>query len=128
MFMLNKKIINIVNILVLAFILVINLNNLVYADNTNPIDNPSYFKPDTSSSGDNTKLKNKAGVILGVINVVGVVASVITLMTIGIKYMFGSIEEKAEHKSTAIMYLLGAGLVFGVTTIPNILYKIASNI
>ena len=66
--------------------------------------------------------------ILGAINVFGVIVSVITLMIIGMKYMFGSIEEKAEYKKTATMYIIGAVLVFSVTTIPNILYKIGSSI
>ena len=42
--------------------------------------------------------------------------------------MFGSIEEKAEYKKTATIYLVGAILVMGGTTIPNILYKIGTNL
>ena len=43
-------------------------------------------------------------------------------MTIGIKYMLGSVEEKAKHKQTLMPYLIGAVLVFSETTIPQILY------
>ena len=74
------------------------------------------------------KLEKKAGVILGVVNVAGIIISVITIMLIGIKYMFGSIEEKAEYKKTATIYLIGAILVMGGTTIPNILYQIGTNL
>ena len=42
--------------------------------------------------------------------------------------MFGSVEEKAEYKNTAFMYILGAILIFSVTTIPNILYKIGRHL
>lgn len=83
----------------------------------------SITSPDSSE-----KLEKKAGVILGVVNVAGIIISVITIMLIGMKYMFGSIEEKAEYKKTATIYLVGAILVMGGTTIPNILYKIGTNL
>ena len=74
------------------------------------------------------ELEQKAEIILGVVNIVGVIISVVTLMIIGIKYMIGSVEEKAEYKKTMTTYLIGAILVFSVTTIPNILYQIAQSI
>lgn len=66
--------------------------------------------------------------ILGFIQVVGVVVSVVMLMAIGIKFMVGSIEEKAEYKELLKPYLIGAFLVFSGTTIPQIIYQIAKNI
>ena len=80
------------------------------------------------NDGGSDKLKAKAEIILGVIQVVGVVVSVIMLMAIGIKYMLGSVEEKSEYKKTLIPYLIGAVLVFSGTTIPNIIYLIARSI
>ncbi len=80
------------------------------------------------NAGGSDKLKAKAEIILGVIQVVGVVVSVIMLMAIGIKYMLGSVEEKSEYKKTLIPYLIGAVLVFSGTTIPNIIYLIARSI
>lgn len=38
-------------------------------------------------------------------------------MVIGIKYMSGSIEEKANYKKTMIPYLIGCMLIFGASTI-----------
>lgn len=127
--------------LVIIFIILLNFNLKVYASTgalgeptggsssseIDPTKNPKYFKPDNSNATE-TELKSKTGLILGAINVFGVIVSVITLMIIGMKYMFGSIEEKAEYKKTATMYIIGAVLVFSVTTIPNILYKIGSSI
>ena len=74
------------------------------------------------------KLEDKAEKILGFIQVIGTVVSVVGLMAIGIKYMLGSIEEKAEYKKTATTYIIGAILVFSATTIPNILYRIGLGI
>ena len=75
-----------------------------------------------------SRLQAKAEIILGAIQVIGVVVSVIILIAMGIKYMFGSIEEKSEYKETMIPYLIGAVLVFSGTTIPEIIYQIAQNI
>lgn len=74
------------------------------------------------------KLKAKAETILGIIQIVGVVISVIMLMAIGIKYMLGSVEERSQYKEIIKPYLIGAVLVFSGTTIPQIIYRIAQNI
>ncbi len=74
------------------------------------------------------ELKQKTGNVLGIVQVIGSVVSVIILMAIGIKYMLGSVEEKAEYKKTLMPYLIGAALVFSGTTIPQILYQISKNI
>lgn len=80
------------------------------------------------SGGSATKLQSKAERVLGIIQALGSVVSVIMLMVIGIKYMFGSIEEKAEYKDTLKPYLIGAFLLFSGTTIPQIIYKLSKNI
>ena len=81
--------------------------------------------------GNNTgseKLKSKAEIILGVIQTIGTVISVIILMVIGIKYMLGSVEEKSEYKQTLFPYLIGAALIFSGSTVPQIIYQISKNI
>ena len=63
--------------------------------------------------------------IMGVIQVLGVVIAVVVLMVLGIKYMMGSAEEKAEYKKTMIPYLVGAILIFAASTIANVVYQFA---
>ena len=63
--------------------------------------------------------------IMGVVQVAGVVIAVIVLMVLGIKYMMGSAEEKAEYKKTMIPYLVGAILIFAASTIANVVYQFA---
>ena len=58
------------------------------------------------------ELKEKTENVLGIVQVIGSVVSVIMLMAIGIKYMLGSVEKKVEHKQTLIPYLIGAVFVF----------------
>lgn len=80
----------------------------------------------TNANSDTLKLK--ANKILGLIQIVGVIVSVVMLIAIGIKYMLGSVEEKAEYKETLKPYIIGAFVLFTGTTIPNIIYKIAENL
>ena len=64
---------------------------------------------------------------LGIIQVVGIVGSVIILMLAGIKYMTGSVEEKADYKKAVLPYVVGAMLLFSATTIANTVYQIANS-
>lgn len=88
--------------------------------------NIDYWKP--SSTGSNKELTTMAKRILGAIQTVGSVVSVITLVVIGIKYMLGSIEEKAKYKETMIPYIIGCVLVFATSNIASILYNIGINL
>ena len=47
----------------------------------------------------------------------GKVLSVLMLAVLGVKYMLGSSEEKAEYKKSMMPYLIGALLVFAASTI-----------
>ncbi len=67
---------------------------------------------------------SKVGVVLGVIQAIGIIVSVAMIGIVGIKYMLGSVEEKAEYKKTVISYAIGAVLVFSITTVPEIIYKL----
>ena len=81
--------------------------------------------PKTENTGDITKVGNK---IMGILQVVGVLIDVIILMVLGIKYMMGSAEEKAEYKKTMIPYIVGAILIFAAATIANAIYNFVSKI
>lgn len=96
------------------------------------VDNPYLSNPnDYKTAIENQKsdaFKDKAENVLGVVNIVGTVCSVVILCIIGIRYMLGSVEEKAEYKKTMLGYVIGAVLLFTATTIPTILYKFGTSI
>lgn len=86
--------------------------------------NPDDWDPSSSVDENiNSTLASKAGKILGFIRNVGIVASVIALMIIGVKTVFGSIEEKSQYKESLPGYLIGVFLLFATTTIPSIIYN-----
>ena len=112
----------------ILFMIMLSFNSVTYAQSFSDgdaVSNPNNFKPGKIES--EKELSKRAGIIFGIINVIGVLTSVITLICLGIRYMFGSVEEKADYKKTFGMYLIGAFLVFSITTIPNILYQMSSS-
>ncbi len=80
-------------------------------------------KQDVSS-----EFTKKADVIIGVLQVVGSLCSVICLIALGIKYMAGSIEEKAEYKKTLLPYCIGAIIVFGISNLLQVVYIVFSEL
>ena len=61
--------------------------------------------------------------IVGILQTVGIILSVIVLIILGIKYMMGSAEEKAEYKKTMIPYIVGAALIFAASIFANVIYQ-----
>lgn len=66
--------------------------------------------------------------IIGTITVVASIISVIALIILGIKYMLGSVEERAEYKKVLWPYFIGAIMVFGITNIINLIINLVGNI
>ena len=66
--------------------------------------------------------------ILGIVQLVGSIAAVVVLVVLGIKYMMGSAEEKAEYKKTMIPYIIGAVLIFAASNVAGMIYDWASTI
>ena len=66
--------------------------------------------------------------ILGIVQTVGSIAAVIVLVVLGIKYMMGSAEEKAEYKKTLIPYIIGAVLIFAASNVAGFIYDWAITI
>lgn len=116
----NKKVSVFIIILIIFTILV---PTFVIA--TGPIDDPNSYDPRKNSFVSN-KIVTKANSILGSITTVGIVIAVIALLIIGIKYMTGSVEEKAEYKKTMIPYIIGILLLLSTSTIVSIIAKMTN--
>ena len=87
--------------------------------------NPEEYKPDsTNSVSGATQLEKIGNRFIGTIQVIGAIISVVALIMIGIKYIMGSVEEKAEYKETLKPYLIGAIMLFGITNLLGIVQSI----
>lgn len=103
-------------------LMMIFLNTFSYAEELDLGDLNKYVEEPTR---DPVTFQAKANRFIEVIQVVGSIASVITLIIIGIRYMFSSVEEKAEFKKTAMGYVIGCVMVFAIVNLLNIIYDIA---
>lgn len=68
-------------------------------------------------------MKDFGNKIIGVIRAGGIILSVVMLMVIGVKYMLGSAEEKAEYKKTLMPYAIGAVLLLMASTVAGFIYN-----
>lgn len=107
------------------------LPSLAYEEMDNSIKlasvlNTNAFKPNDLSNVD--AIVEKGGTIIEVIRVIGIIVTVISLMLLGIKYMTGSVEEKADYKKTMIPYLIGVAIFFSLSTILTTIIQLVSDI
>ena len=116
-----KKKIGMKNIIIsLIIMLIIMLPSMAFAsDMTNGVN---------INRGLSNIVEGPGNTILGIIRVFGIVASVAVLMVLGIKYMLGSVEEKAEYKKSLPIYFIGCFLVFGISAFLNVIYNLIEEI
>ena len=107
--------------LVSILIMVAMLGSVVFAATTDP----GQLKPNSEGTEGITELGEK---LMGILSTIGIVVSVLVLMVLGIKYMMGSAEEKAEYKKTMIPYVVGAILIFGASTIASMVFNFANGL
>lgn len=75
---------------------------------------------------DTISLNSKAGKILAYIRNIAVIAGVIIITILGVKYMTGSLEEKAEYKKSFIPLIVGIIVIMAATAIATTIFSIAS--
>lgn len=127
-----KKLLTIALMLVLILSLA---SNIVFAagddDDADAGTTAGIIDPSTITGTGGTgasSVKDLGQQILGIVQTVGSIAAVIILVVLGIKYMMGSAEEKAEYKKTLIPYIVGAVLIFAASNIAGFIYDWAITI
>ena len=131
----NKKILKIFSIILIAITFIsISLNSFAAeagsADSgmkDGVVISPGGLKPKDTVKGED-ELMQLGENVMGILQTTGIVISVLILIILGIKYMMGSAEEKAEYKKTMIPYIVGAALIFGASVIANVVFEFFSNI
>lgn len=118
-----KKRVRIFSIIMLIIITLSSfMATISYADLINPND----YNPNNSNDEVPEKFTNMVGIIATTIQTIGVVLSIIVIGLLGIKYMTGSIEERADYKKSMIPFLIGTVLIVAVGTIIRIVNDLTS--
>lgn len=71
-----------------------------------------------------TYLFDKGAVLLKLLRNIAAVVSVVTLSIIGVRYMVGSVEQKAEYKQTMMPVVIGCILIGGLSAILTLIQSI----
>lgn len=112
-------------IIVIILLILISFTTFSYA---NGKINPDDFKPANIHSSREEDAIELGSKIIGGIMIVGTIIAVGTMIVLGIRYMVGSVEQRAEYKKTMMPYLIGAFLTFSTCTLLSLIYNIVTNI
>ena len=113
----------IVSIALIIFMMAM-LTTTVFAD-VDPAQRPDYYDPNAKFDSNGTFVK-KASMVLGWIQYIGIILSIIVLAIIGINYMLSSVEGKAEYKKKILPYVIGCCLIMSISVFIGIIQNVAS--
>ena len=100
---------------VMTMILLITAFNNSFATNISDFD--------TKNAPASNIFKAAGNSVVSILTSIGIVLSVIVLAVLGVKYMLGSLDERAEYKRSLMPYFIGAIITFGASTIAQIIYN-----
>ena len=127
----TRKIAKMLVVALLAVILVASLSQAVLATGGMQLSEVTIGKVTDGakdSSGAASSVNNIIGAVLTVAQVVGTGVAVIMLVVLAIKYIAAAPGDKAEIKKHAVVYVVGAVVLFAASSILGIVKNFASNI
>ena len=117
-------------ILLMSFLL-INCQNIYAASISDAIEGADKFINDGVSNTDPTidenDLQTMSDMLYNAFLIIGIIIAIIIGLVIAIKFMTGSVEQKAEVKKTLIPYIAGCVVIFGAFTIWKLVVDLLSN-
>lgn len=119
-----KRTAKILTVLLIAIVLITFASNVFAATGTAVKPGDLEGKIDYGKADDTNSLMTQAGKIMGMMRNVAIIAAVIIIMVLGIKYMLGSVEEKADYKKSFVPLIVGIVLVVAATSIATFIIGI----
>ena len=113
-----KKSMKIVSVLMIALMIVMVATPVLAVDPGKAIDGVKI------QYGGNQDFSAKVGKIIGFLQWAGAIAGVLIITILGIKYMMGSLEEKAEYKKSMIPLIVGAVVLIAAPQIAKLIFSI----
>ena len=121
----TKKIMKIVAVLL---VLVFSLSMVSFATEDQSGLNIGAFKTVKDTTGASSSVTRIIGVIINIIQIVGTGVAIIMLIVLAIKYISAAPGDKADIKKHAVVYVVGAVVLFAATGILQIIKKFADNV
>ena len=117
----TKALISVLLLIILSFTFV-NISNAIQKEI-----NPATYKPSLTTDDYKTATE-KTVPIVNAITTVGMVVSVVMAVVLGIKYMLGSAEQKADYKNTMMPVIIGVILIFFASVVVRVIVTIVNPI
>lgn len=128
----KRSLIKVMLIALVAILLVASIVPTLYADDAAltfaEIDEKKITEGAQDTSGAASSVNRIIGAILTVVQVVGSGVAVIMLIVLAIKYISAAPSDKAEIKKHAVVYVVGAVVLFAASGIIGIVRKFAGNV
>ncbi len=127
----TKNAIKIIAFLLIAMLVFASLTPIVFAAGTtvtaSDIDASSWDDA-SDSSGAASSIQKIIGSIITIVQVIGTGVAIIMLIVLAIKYISAAPSDKAEIKKHAVVYVVGAIVLFAASGILGIVKNFAGNI
>ena len=118
----KKTIVRIISVALMVAMIAMCLSNVAFED----MPDPSSFNGHDNSTASNS-IKNVLNAVLNIAQVVGVAIAVIMLIVLAIKYISAAPGDKADIKKHAVVYIVGAVVLFAASGILGIIKSFAKN-
>ena len=120
-----NKTIKIISTLLIAVVLIATLSQVCLATDfggiIDDVDNRG-----KGEAGNMDGVKDVAGNVIKLIRNVAAIAAVVIISILGIKYMIGSTEERAEYKKSFIPLIVGIVVVLAASSIASLIFSMGS--
>lgn len=113
-----KKSVKIISALLIAIMLV-TISTTCFAGSVGGVTIPD------GKAGNTTTIAQKAANIVATLRNVAAIAAVVIIAILGIKYMLGSVEEKAEYKKSFMPLIVGIVVVTLALQIAAMIFDVA---
>ena len=125
----TKNVMKVVAIL-LAAVMVMALAVTVFAEGTttDKLDPSQFDKVTYSETGAETSISRIIASIISLVQIIGTGVAIIMLIVLAIKYISAAPGDKADIKKHAVVYVVGAVVLFAATGILGIVKKFAANV
>lgn len=132
----KKNILGKILIIILVFIsfFLINMQGVYASSRTDFVEGADEFinagvnaSQGNSTVIDENDLVQMSNMLYNAFLIIGIIIAVIFGLVIAIKFMTGSVEEKADVKKTLVPYIAGCVVIFGAFTIWKLVVDILSN-
>ena len=123
----TKKVVKVLAVMLIAVMLVATVVTAT-GQNFKDIKISNLTNNAKDTTGASESINAMIGAILTVVQIVGVGVAVIMLVVLAIKYIAASPGDKAEIKKHAVVYVVGAVVLFAASGILQIIKNFANNV